>query len=177
MVIRAFYDSFKEELRKLAIEINGSIKDSESEFTYPSLYGKFKNKTADIELLWEVGATFLTIYVISDFGLELTIEKETTGSIIGKKFSMDKEVALDRTIVPESFNAQYLIKGKPEEEIKKFLSQQRAVREIEALEPFRRLTIKKTLIFSKHFVDSEDDFKASRLMQIIRSLHTLSELV
>ena len=176
MVIRAFYDDFKEELRKLAIEINGSIKESESEFTYPSLYGKFKNKTADIELLWEVGATFLTIYIIFDFGFDLTIEKETTGSIIGKKLLMDRETALDRTIVPESFDAQYLIKGKPEDKVKEFLAQARAVREIEALEPFRRLTIKKNLISCKFYIETADDFVASRMMQIIRSLCDLSEL-
>lgn len=172
----AFHDEFKVEIGKLAIEINGKITDGKGEYSYPNCIGKFNEKTIDIEMFWEVGATFLKIYLCSDFLLNLTVEKETIVSRVVEKLGMDTEPTLDRTTVPESFNAQYQITGKPEQKIKEFLSKREVIKEIKLLEPFTRLTIKNTLIFSKHFVNSKDDFKAARMMQIIRSLQTLSKL-
>lgn len=176
MTYGAFHDEFKEEIAKLAIEINGEMREGKGEYSYPNCFGKFKEKTVNIEMFWEVGASFLKIYLKSNFAFDLVIDKETTGSRILEKLGMDSETPLDRTIIPESFNAQYQITGKPEDKIKEFLSKKEVIEEIKLLEPFIRLTIKNTLIFSKHFVDSSDDFKASRMTEIIKSLHTLSEL-
>ena len=67
MPFRAFYADFKEELGKIAAELGGKIRDSDSDLIYPSFSGKFKGKIVEIELSWEVGATFLKIHIISKF--------------------------------------------------------------------------------------------------------------
>ena len=171
-----FRDEFKEELSKLAIEIEGEIRIGKGEYSYPNCIGKFNEKLVDIEMFWEVGATFLKIYLLSDFGFDLSIERETTGSHVFKKIGMVHEARIDCFIVPESFNEKYLIKGKPEDKIREFLSHTRVVHKIESLEPFIRLTIKIKHIISKFYVETNDDFAESRMMQIISSLYALSEL-
>jgi hypothetical protein len=130
MAFKAFYADFKEELSKIAIEINGTIKDPESELIYPSVCGKFKGKTVDIDLAWEVGAAFLRIYMISNFEFNLVIEKETATSHIFEKLHMDYEVPLNSTVVPKGFDAKYQISGEPADNIKEFLSRKQNLEEI-----------------------------------------------
>ena len=118
----------------------------------------------------------MKIYLNSNFAFDLVIEKETGVSKILEKVGMDTETPLGRAIIPKSFNAQYQITGKPEDKIKEFLSKKEVIEEIKLVEPLIRLTIKKTIIFSKHRVDTANDFKTSRMIEIIKSLYNLSEL-
>ena len=123
----------------------------------------------------EVGAVFLEIYLWSDFAFKLTLTKETLGSHITKKLGMDSETELGRNIAAKGFDGKYIIKGKPEDRIKDFLSLSHVIHSIKSLGDFVKLTIKNNYISTKYFVDSNEDFKAKRMLEIIKLFVSLAD--
>ncbi|GAH89613.1 unnamed protein product [marine sediment metagenome] len=88
---------------------------------------------------------------------------------------MDSETELGRNIAAKGFDEKYIIKGKPEDRIKDFLSLSHVIHSIEALGDFVKLTIKNNYISTKYFVDSNEDFKAKRMFEIIKLFVSLAD--
>ncbi len=180
-----FTKEFEKELGKLKDRVEGKIKIYEPKhedsrmlyypgMVYPSFTGTYKEKKVHIDMHLEVGAVFLEIYLWSDFDFELTLTKETSGSHISKKLGMDSETELGRSIATKGFDEKFIIKGKLEGRIKDFLSLSHVIHSIEALGDFVKLTIKDNYISTKYFVDSNEDFKAERMFEIIKHFITLA---
>lgn len=181
-----FTKEFEKELEKLKDRVEGKIKIYEPKhedsrmlyypgMVYPSFTGTYKEKKVHIDMHLEVGAVFLEIYLWSDFAFKLTLTKETLGSHITKKLGMDSETELGRNIAAKGFDEKYIIKGKPEDRIKDFLSSPYVIHSIESLGNFVKFAIKNNYISVKYFVGSNGDFKAERILKTIKLFATLAD--